>query len=99
MTLDDAAAILDIGESSVKRLLREGKLAGWQRVGDVFARVFALGTARSPYADLKACPREVRRAVVGTWVVDGVSVRARRRLMNQPASRRNGLAVGRAAWK
>ena len=30
MTLDDAAAILDITEKSVVRLIRERKIRGWQ---------------------------------------------------------------------
>lgn len=83
MTLDDSAAILDIGEKHCMQLLLDGKLIGWQRISQRHARHFSGEPGRRPvHKELKKCPREVRRATIGAVIVDGNSVRARRRRLD-----------------
>lgn len=88
MKTREAAAILDVEETQIKNLIREGRLVGCYH------------TRRGLWRHQSAALTPEAKAVPpGQWWVDGRSVRARRTAMNVPVSHRNGLAVGKAAWK
>lgn len=77
MTVDDAAAILDVTEGHVKDLIREGNLIG------AYAHPDGTWTGH-PSLPLYRL-RVIRR---GEWWVDGASVRARKRALGR--QRRGG---------
>ena len=79
MTLDDAAAILDVTEEHVKDLMREGTLSGYR---------FTKGEGfRIDYADwghgFRLPYQRGTRAQRGQWFVNGSQVRARRRRLDR----------------
>lgn len=66
MSLDDAAAILDIGEGHLQNLIREGKVLGSYR----------LRGGRLRHAGMWTAPGHLPN---GEWWVDGQDVRRRKR--------------------
>jgi hypothetical protein len=89
MQVREAAATLDVEETQVKNLIREGRLTGLYRTPQGVYRHFPKGKG------IGLMPVEAGRTKPGDWWVDGASVRTRRKLMNQPVSHRNGIQVGK----
>lgn len=79
MTIDDAAAILDVTEGQVKDLIRDGDLAG-ARGG------YIPGTVARHYP--KPLERRPPKLQAGEWWVDGQDVRARKRALAKARSSR-----------
>lgn len=79
MTVDDAAAILDVTEGHLKDLIRDGDLVGG----------YADKDGRYWPGRIRARQRRPGSLKPGEWWVDGLSVRARKRALDR---RRGGRA-------